>query len=120
MGRLGGILGRLGLGASWALLGGLGRCQNALGTFQEAPERESLIFQWVSEIWMGVRPCGAHGRGWNVRPLNEGFSRKLAPEERQLEFPFTLRRRNWGASGTFPKWAFFELFREKYSDGVFG
>ena len=38
------------LGDYCVLLNGLGRFQNALGTFQEAPERESLIFQW---FWKG-------------------------------------------------------------------
>ena len=33
------------------LLNGLGRFQNALGTFQEAPERESLIFHWFWQVW---------------------------------------------------------------------
>ena len=35
------------------LLNGLGRFQNALGTFQEAPERESLIFHWFWEVLGG-------------------------------------------------------------------
>ena len=46
------------LNGSWVLLNGLGRFQNALGTFQETPERESLMFQWFWEVWVG----GAHGR----------------------------------------------------------
>ena len=39
----------------------LGRFHIALGTFQEAPERESLIFHWFSEIWVGG-PRTWHGR----------------------------------------------------------
>ena len=39
------------LGDYCMLLNGLGRFQNALGTLQEAPERESLIFQW---FWEGL------------------------------------------------------------------
>mgnify|MGYP004412918801 CR=1 FL=1 len=42
------------LGDYCVLLNGLGRFQNALGTFQEAPERESLIFQWFWEVLGGV------------------------------------------------------------------
>ena len=34
------------LGDYYVLLNRLGRFQNARGTFQEAPERESLIFHW--------------------------------------------------------------------------
>ena len=41
------------LGDYCMLLNGLGRFQNALGTFQEAPERESLIFQWLLEVLGG-------------------------------------------------------------------
>ena len=48
------------LGDSCVLLNGLGRFQNALGTFQEAPERESLIFHWfwkvLGEERLGFRP----------------------------------------------------------------
>ena len=35
------------------LLNGLGRFENALARFQEAPERESLIFHWFLEVLGG-------------------------------------------------------------------
>ena len=50
-----------------------GRFHIALRTFQEAPERESLIFQWFWEVWVGVSPR-ARGRavatGSEPDPLN--------------------------------------------------
>ena len=56
------------------LLNGLGRFQNALGPFQEAPERESLIFHWLWEVLVGVSPWTCHGRavptGSGLDPLN--------------------------------------------------
>ena len=55
------------------LLNGLGRFQNALGTFQEAPERETMIFHWFWEVLGGVSPCPGHGRGWIVRPPKSRF-----------------------------------------------
>ena len=55
------------------LLNGLGRFQNALGTFQEAPERESLIFHWFWEIFLGGRPRTRYGGGWIVRPPKSRF-----------------------------------------------
>ena len=67
--RLGGQTGVLeaGLGGlerhlsdNCVLLNGLGRFQNALGMFQEAPERESLIFHWFWEVfWGGVKDAHA-------------------------------------------------------------
>ena len=50
------------LGDYCMLLNGVGRFQNALGTFQEAPERESLIFQWFWEVLVGG-PKGVPSRG---------------------------------------------------------
>ena len=44
------------LGDNCVLLNGLGRFQNALGTSQKAPERESLIYHWFWKVW------GGHGR----------------------------------------------------------
>ena len=41
------------LGDYCVLLNGLGRFQNALGTFQEAPEREALIFHWFWKVLGG-------------------------------------------------------------------
>ena len=56
------------------LLNGLGRFQNALGAFQEAPERESLIFHWFWEVVGGGAPRTGHGRagprGAGSDPLN--------------------------------------------------
>ena len=50
------------LGPSWRQVGlkhrwkmnpkRLGRFHIALGTFQEAPERETLIFHWFWEVWV--------------------------------------------------------------------
>ena len=56
------------LGDYSMLLHGLGRFQNALGTFQEAPERETLIFHLFWKVLGGVSPCRGHLRGWIVRP----------------------------------------------------
>ena len=50
------------------LLNGLGRFQNALGAFQEAPERESLIFHWFWKVFGGVRPRTGHARAVWLRP----------------------------------------------------
>ena len=64
------------LGDYCMLLNGLGRFQNALGTFQEAPERETMIFHWFWEVFWG----GAHARANPGRalsdPLNQDFSRQ--------------------------------------------
>ena len=38
------------LGDYCMLLNGLGRFQNALGTLQEAPERETMNLQWFWEV----------------------------------------------------------------------
>ena len=46
------------LGDYCVLLNGLGRFQNSLGMLQEAPERESLIFQWFWEA-LGELSCSA-------------------------------------------------------------
>ena len=82
LGRLGGILGGLGgilgspkrhLGDYCMLLNGLGRLQNALGTFQEAPERETLIFHWFWEVLGGGHPRARHHRGWITRPPKSRF-----------------------------------------------
>ena len=55
------------------LLNGLGRFQNALGTFQEAPERESLIFRWFWEIFLGGVPRTRYGEAAIVRPPKSRF-----------------------------------------------
>ena len=65
--RLGGLDQHL--GDYCVLLIGLGRFQNALGTFQEAPERESLILHWVLEGVLG----GALARAIPRRPLKSRF-----------------------------------------------
>ena len=80
-GRLSGILGSLGgilgspkrhVGDYCMLLNGLGRFQNALGTFQEAPERETMIFHWFWEV-LGGAPCPGHLRAGIVRPPKSRF-----------------------------------------------
>ena len=54
----------------------LGRLHIALGTLQEAPGRESLIFQWFWEVFWGG---GRHGRAWARN--GEGFrARSLNPK----------------------------------------
>ena len=74
------------LGSTWEKVGlknqwkinpkRLGRFHIALGTFQEAPERESLIFQWFWKVWGGW----AHRRADPARgfpdPLMTNFQRK--------------------------------------------
>ena len=58
------------------LLNGLGRFQNALGTFQEAPERETMILHLFWEVLGGARHAGAISAGGLVDPLNQTFSRQ--------------------------------------------
>ena len=58
------------------LLNGLGRFQNALGTFQEAPERESLIFQWFWEVLGGDTHARAHGEARKSGPPKDQFSKE--------------------------------------------
>ena len=62
MGGLGGILGspKRHLGEYCMLFNGLGLFQNALGSFQEAPERETMNFQRFWEVFGGA--VGARGR----------------------------------------------------------
>ena len=47
------------LGDYCTLLSGLGRFQIAMGTFQEAPERETMIFHWFWEVFGGARHAPA-------------------------------------------------------------
>ena len=61
------------LGDYCMLLNGLGRFQNALGTFQEAPERETMIFHWFWEVFLGGVPCRGHPGGWIARPPKSRF-----------------------------------------------
>ena len=61
------------LGDCCVLLNGLGRFQNALGTFQEAPERETLIFQCFWRFFLGGVPRTRYGGGWIVRPPKSRF-----------------------------------------------
>ena len=76
-GRLGGILGGLGgiLGSPKRHLGDYCMLLNRLGRFQNAPERETMIFHWFWKVWVG----GPHGRGMVPRrlsdPLNDHFQR---------------------------------------------
>ena len=67
---LGGPTGRL---EGWTrrscvLLNGLGRVQKVLGTFQGAPERESLIFHWFWKVFEGVAPRTRHAGAVWLRP----------------------------------------------------
>ena len=63
------------------LLNGLGRFQNALGTFQEAPERETMIFHWFWEV-LGGGPRTRQLRGWIVRsPKSRFFKTDQTPLE---------------------------------------
>ena len=55
------------LGDYCMLLNGLGRFQNALGTFHEAPERESFIFHGFGKPGGGATRTRG-GDGWIVRP----------------------------------------------------
>ena len=41
-----------------------GLFQNAVGTHQEATERETMNFQWFWEVWVGVRPWTRVGALW--------------------------------------------------------
>ena len=54
------------------LLNGSGRFQNALGAFQDAPERETMIFHWFWEV-LGGAPRRGHPDGWIVRPPKSRF-----------------------------------------------
>ena len=58
------------------LLNGLGRFQNALGTFQEAPERETMIFHWFWEVLGGAHHAPGISGGGLSDPLNQDFSRQ--------------------------------------------
>ena len=49
--HLGGVLRRLG-----RVLGRLGVVLGRLGSVLQAPERETMNFQWVSDFFVGVRP----------------------------------------------------------------
>ena len=75
MGGLGDIFGgpERHLGDYCMLLNGFGRFQNALGTFQEAPERETMIFHWFWEVLGGGAPRRGHPGGWIVRPPKSRF-----------------------------------------------
>ena len=64
------------LGDYCVLLHGLGRFQNALELFQEAPERESLIFHWFWEVLGGAHHARAMAEGGLSDPLNQDFSRQ--------------------------------------------
>ena len=66
-----GCLGRH-LGDYCVLLNGHGRFQNALGTFQEAPERETMIFQWFWEVF-GGGPRTRHPDAGIARPPKSRF-----------------------------------------------
>ena len=74
MGGLGGILGspKRHLGDYCMLLNGLGRFQNALGTFQEAPERETIIVHWFWEVF-GGGPTHPASTGCISRPPKSRF-----------------------------------------------
>ena len=58
MGRLVGVLSHLGgvLRRLGAVLGRLGVVLGRLGSVLQAPERETMNFQWFSEFFVGVRP----------------------------------------------------------------
>ena len=51
----------------------LGRFQNALGTFQEAPERETMMFHWFWEFFWGDIQGRADPGGWISRPPKSRF-----------------------------------------------
>ena len=53
----------------------LGRFHIVLGTFQEAPERESLIFHWFWEVLVGAR----QGRAIPTRGLSDPLNLKIKP-----------------------------------------
>ena len=55
------------------LLNCLGRFQNALWTFQEAPQRETMIFHWFWEVLGGLSPRTRHPDGWIGRPPKSRF-----------------------------------------------
>ena len=51
----------------------LGCFHIALGTFQEAPERETLIFHWFWKVLGGGSPRLRGGDGWIARPPKSRF-----------------------------------------------
>ena len=98
--RLGGLLGRLvgvlaascilgspkrHLGDYCMLLNGLGRFQNALEPFQEAPDRESLILHWFWEVWVGGPQGRANPGGGLPDPLNQDFSRQTQNQDQDQD-----------------------------------
>ena len=92
------------LGGYCMLLNGLGRFQNALGTFQEAPERETIIFHWFWEVLGGVIPRPGHPDGWIGRPPKSRF---FKTDQTPLELGKGQGQWAWARTGT---WAWARVF----------
>ena len=70
MGRLVGVLSHLGgvLRRLGAVLGRLGVVLGRLGSVLQAPERETMNFQWFSDFFVGGGAPGAHARAMERQP----------------------------------------------------
>ena len=108
--RLGGRTERLGgwTGRSWGdlgdycmLLNGLGRFQNALGIFQEAPKRESWIFlHWFWKVFWGARQGRADPGGGLSDPVNQDFSRQTKHHWNWARVWAWATARSWARAST--------------------
>ena len=77
-----------------------GRSHIALGTFQEAPERESLIFHWFWEVLGGARHNPAISGGGLPDPLNQVFSRQTKHHWNWASAWAWARARAWARAST--------------------
>ena len=78
----------------------LGRFHIALGTFQEAPEREATIFHWFWEVLGGAHHApGIPGRRL-PDPLNQDFSRQTKHHWNWASAWAWARARAWARANT--------------------
>ena len=81
------------LGDYCMLLNGLGRFQNALEPFQEAPERESLIFHWFWKVLGGGTQGPRHPRAEIFRPPKTPKSKKNTKPKTRYRYRYKYRYR---------------------------
>ena len=94
------------LGPSWKQVGlknrwkidpkRLGRFHIALGTFQEAPERETKIFHWFWGVLGGVSPRRGHPGAGIVRPPKSRFFKTDQAPQDQHKHKGTGKHRHKG------------------------
>ena len=88
------------LGDYSMLLNGLGRFQNALGTFQEAPERETMIFHWFWEVLGEAHHAAGMACAGLSEPLNQDFSRQTKHHWNWASAWAWARARAWARAST--------------------